>query len=341
MSSAGSQHPLADVRSRQKDTRRTDQSARAAKHKQEEEKERAEQEATRRRWEKQYSSEDSEVRGKESELNTYYCAYCGNFSLILDTTLELLPMRKADGAMVIDEAKRAFKFSVAPGPEKLIKRDNGLERQHRLNCKQCGLFLMYRSGPMGAPSKFTYICSGALTIDPRSIHVPDIEPDLTGGGDMLPLEVDKTIEDEDEDSLDQLSKEMLQERKWRAERAAQIKAEVEKERKRRQEEEAKKREREKVRDKAAQDDAKDHQQTRGDREDRDRDRSRDRSPDRDSDRNRDRDREERSGRDQLRDEDREKDRDRDGAADVGRRDRAHRSSRPNTESDRVGSPRRR
>jgi hypothetical protein len=41
-----------------------------------------------------------------------YCAHCGAFSLILDTKIETLPLRKTDGSFVLDEEVFALFSSI-------------------------------------------------------------------------------------------------------------------------------------------------------------------------------------------------------------------------------------
>ena len=65
------------------------------KRQSEEDKKNSEDEKTRRRWERNYSSEDSKL--DEDNLVSYYCSYCAAFSLIMDISMEDLKKRSADG----------------------------------------------------------------------------------------------------------------------------------------------------------------------------------------------------------------------------------------------------
>jgi hypothetical protein len=61
--------------------------------------------------------------------------------------IEKLPLRKDDGARVLDSSKIAFKVTCdLDNPEKVyIKRDSkGVEAQKRFKCKKCKLPLFYR-----------------------------------------------------------------------------------------------------------------------------------------------------------------------------------------------------
>ena len=106
-----------------------------------------------RRQETTYSSEHSTVN--ETPVDVWYCAACAAFALITDAPLEVAPRRKTDGAAVMDEGKATFRRAMVAGDTKLIRRDAGVERQYRLNCKHCALPLAYRTAPIDAPAKFS------------------------------------------------------------------------------------------------------------------------------------------------------------------------------------------
>ena len=130
------------------------------------EKNRIEQEKSVRKWDNNYSSETSDV--KEDGLTICYCKHCGQYSLVLDSRLERLPIRKSDGSRVVNKNTVVCKLNMVEGQTKLIKRKKGIERQYRWCCKLCGLPLCYRSAP-GQSGKYTYIVEGALTDDPNEI----------------------------------------------------------------------------------------------------------------------------------------------------------------------------
>ncbi|GAB5355231.1 hypothetical protein AAMO2058_000188000 [Amorphochlora amoebiformis] len=129
----------------------------------EERRDRAQAERVVKKWEKNYTSEESDI--KEEGLNVCYCI-CGQYSMILDVSLDKLPKRKSDGSLVVNEKKRVCKRNMVEGQTKLIRRKGGLERQYRFSCKQCGLFLCYRSVPGSQSGKYTYVVKGALTHNP-------------------------------------------------------------------------------------------------------------------------------------------------------------------------------
>ncbi|CRL07224.1 CLUMA_CG020205, isoform A [Clunio marinus] len=90
------------------------------------------------------SKDDLKHEYQEEKLKTFYCI-CGQLSLIGNVILERLPLRKVDGARVLDPKINAHKITTAEHPEKIyIKREEGIEVQKRYNCKKCSLPLFYR-----------------------------------------------------------------------------------------------------------------------------------------------------------------------------------------------------
>jgi hypothetical protein len=113
-----------------------------------------------------YSSETSDV---DERLKILYCKHCGQYSMVLDVKLSQLPTRKSDGSRVVNEKVRVCRRNMSEGQVKLIKRKKGIERQYRWNCKQCGLFLCYRSVAGKETGKHTFIIADALTDDPSAM----------------------------------------------------------------------------------------------------------------------------------------------------------------------------
>jgi len=104
-------------------------------------------------------SKDLEEYNEEKPLNIYYCI-CGRLTLILDCALEKLPLRKRDGARVIDTLINAHKLTYNEGETVAIfRKDRGIEKQYRMNCKDCDLPLYYRHE---RDSAVTFIFSHAL-----------------------------------------------------------------------------------------------------------------------------------------------------------------------------------
>ncbi|XP_059472113.1 STING ER exit protein [Neocloeon triangulifer] len=103
-------------------------------------------------------AKDQEEYGVDKPLRTYFCL-CGQMTLILDCQVEKLPLRKRDGARVVDGSKHAHKITCDPGETVHIKREEGIERQIRFKCKKCSLPLYYKHDPKSAVH---FIVRGAL-----------------------------------------------------------------------------------------------------------------------------------------------------------------------------------
>merc|ERR1712062_525936 len=105
--------------------------------------------------------EDTAKKGSKSDqaLNLYYCL-CGQMSVILDRVIEKLPLRKRDGARVIDGSKVTHKITPVFDEIVYINRiDKGIEKQYRYKCKHCNLQQFYRHD---RNSNVTFIFKNAL-----------------------------------------------------------------------------------------------------------------------------------------------------------------------------------
>ena len=89
------------------------------------------------------------------------CAACGSFviKLRIDAPKNwlLLPRRAEDGACVIDTARFVHDLQLVAGEPRAIRRERGVELQHRVVCKACKLTVGYSFTPFNADSKVKHI----------------------------------------------------------------------------------------------------------------------------------------------------------------------------------------
>ena len=111
---------------------------------------------------------------REMDLVPYNCSICGTtvFKLRNQATLEAQPRRKTDSSIALDTTHVLVDLRVTSGGVKLLRRDKGTERQHRINCCNCGVPLGYKSSPLDIPSRWVYIFSGAVVKKNKHMHVP-------------------------------------------------------------------------------------------------------------------------------------------------------------------------
>ncbi|KXJ11939.1 UPF0428 protein CXorf56 [Exaiptasia diaphana] len=104
------------------------------------------------------TKDKEEYNADDTALFVYYCL-CGQMAMILDCTIDKLPLRKLDNARVIDASKHAFKLNSVDGDVVFLRRKGGVERQFRQKCKKCGLWLFYR--PSKKDHNVTFLVDGA------------------------------------------------------------------------------------------------------------------------------------------------------------------------------------
>lgn len=90
---------------------------------------------------------------------------------IIDCAIERLPLRKRDGARVLDGLNHAHKLTCDPDETVYIKRQELIERQYRFKCKKCGLLLYYKHDPQ---STATFIVKGSLIKSSNEGPINDI-----------------------------------------------------------------------------------------------------------------------------------------------------------------------
>ncbi|XP_064394980.1 STING ER exit protein-like [Halichondria panicea] len=104
-------------------------------------------------------TKDKEEYKGDAPLYVYNCV-CGHLALIIDSTLDKLPLRKKDGARVVDVSKNANRVYCTPSGVTYLKREGGIERQYRHKCKKCSLQLYYRH--VNTDEKVTFIFPDVL-----------------------------------------------------------------------------------------------------------------------------------------------------------------------------------
>lgn len=143
-----------------------------------------------------YSSEDAAPDGPESDLYVYYCKHCGSHVLITDTQLQKMPRRKTDKAYVLDRQKHLARLNVSEAGKQILKRGEGkVERQFRLKCTGCELFVCYYSEEDIETAPFLYVVDGALSsvaaeTNPQDAPVPPCISQLEGGLVQVAIEVE-------------------------------------------------------------------------------------------------------------------------------------------------------
>ncbi|XP_015644649.1 UPF0235 protein At5g63440 isoform X2 [Oryza sativa Japonica Group] len=107
-----------------------------------------------------------------------------------------MPKRKTDRAHVLDKKKHLSRLNVKEAGKVLLKRGEGkLEKQFRMSCLGCGLFVCYRSEEELELAPFIYVVDGALSsvaaeTNPHDAPVPPCITQLEGGLVQVAIEVE-------------------------------------------------------------------------------------------------------------------------------------------------------
>lgn len=131
-----------------------------------------------RRVDEKKAEDEEEVEAKENEeeepdlenkpLHMYFCL-CGQMVLVIDKSIDNLPLRPEDRARVIDPSKHAHKISATEVDETVyIRRKGGIERQFRKKCAKCGLSLFYEHSPGDNESSVKFLIARSFTGESNS-----------------------------------------------------------------------------------------------------------------------------------------------------------------------------
>lgn len=107
-----------------------------------------------------------------------------------------MPKRKTDKAYVLDKSKQLARFNIDEGGKVVLKRGEGkLEKQYRMNCMGCGLWVCYRAEQDFQTASFIYVLDGALSTvaaetNPQDAPVPPCISQLEGGLVQVAIEVE-------------------------------------------------------------------------------------------------------------------------------------------------------
>ena len=91
------------------------------------------------------------------ENQVYVCTCCGEYCLIASFYLKTCPKRPCDNSFVIDEDIKNCKNSLETSVVVIVKRLQGYEKQYRLSCSNCNIWIGYHQ-----MDRFLYILENAL-----------------------------------------------------------------------------------------------------------------------------------------------------------------------------------
>ena len=117
-----------------------------------------------------FNKEEEKEESQETPLYIYYCI-CGQLALVIDTSVEMLPLRPVDKARVIDNTRHAHKITAQDDETVYIRREKGIERQYRKKCIKCSLPIYYQFENINNVPKF--IIANSLTKESTSSNIYD------------------------------------------------------------------------------------------------------------------------------------------------------------------------
>ena len=80
-------------------------------------------------------------------FTTLHCTHCTHYAAILSASLSALPRRLTDSAHILQTERHMFKLKLDRGSVVALRRERGVEKQWRWNCRQCGLPVAYQCEP--------------------------------------------------------------------------------------------------------------------------------------------------------------------------------------------------
>ncbi|KAL1563640.1 UPF0235 protein isoform X2 [Salvia divinorum] len=107
-----------------------------------------------------------------------------------------MPKRKTDNAYVLDRKKHLARLNTSEAGKILLKRCEGkVERQYRMNCVGCELFVCYRAEEDLESTSYIYVVDGALSTiaaetNPQDAPVPPCISQLEGDLVQVAIEVE-------------------------------------------------------------------------------------------------------------------------------------------------------
>mmetsp|Transcript_62112 Transcript_62112/g.110442 ORF Transcript_62112/g.110442 Transcript_62112/m.110442 type:complete len:177 (-) Transcript_62112:40-570(-) len=101
----------------------------------------------------------------DENFNIFHCKRCDTHVVITDADLSSLPRRRTDGAMILDARKAVVRLNTERREGcQLVRRPNGVERQHVHACLSCGQAVGYTSTPHEDDLQLMYLSETAVKV---------------------------------------------------------------------------------------------------------------------------------------------------------------------------------